>query len=44
MVRVVRMGNNIKMRKVVIVNQSSGYLTTEIANAFVDSGKYDSEY
>lgn len=30
------------MRKVVIVNQSSGYLTTEIANAFWDSGKYDS--
>lgn len=29
------------MKKILITNQSSGYLTTEIANAFVRSGKYE---
>jgi glycosyltransferase involved in cell wall biosynthesis len=29
------------MRKIVLVNQSSGYLMIDIANAFVQSGKYD---
>lgn len=29
------------MRKVVLVNQSSGYLMIDIVNAFVNSGKYD---
>lgn len=29
------------MRKILITNQSAGYLTTEIANAFIRSGKYD---
>ncbi len=29
------------MKKVVLVNQSSGYLMIDIVNAFVNSGKYD---
>ena len=29
------------MRKILIVNQTSGYLTVEIANAFLRSGKYE---
>ena len=29
------------MKSILIVNQSSGYLMVDIANAFVNSGKYD---
>ena len=29
------------MRKILITNQSTGYLTTEIANAFVHSGNFE---
>ena len=29
------------MKKILIINQTCGYLTVEIANAFIRSGKYE---